>query len=269
MCDQTTNTTNQIKAGKIKAYAVTTPERLAVAARRADRRRGRPAGLRVRHLARPLRAEGHAGRGHRPPDAVAADGAEGPERGRALRRARHGAVVRAEATPAALKAKLEAEIARGSRSSSAGVRRLRRLSAGASTPLREGASGVAMATRGGSPIGPVWRRRSAGRRHLRLSGCSSRSRPASATRSAPRSAWGRAISRSCSPACWCSSGSAIAVCRPFVAEGEPIGPVAVARACCFILPAPVVLRADHPRPRPCAVRCSSSALVSCLSPSAA
>jgi tripartite-type tricarboxylate transporter receptor subunit TctC len=30
MCDQTTNTTNQIKAGKIKAYAVTIPQRLAV-----------------------------------------------------------------------------------------------------------------------------------------------------------------------------------------------------------------------------------------------
>jgi tripartite-type tricarboxylate transporter receptor subunit TctC len=29
MCDQTTNTTNQIKAGKIKAYATTTPKRLA------------------------------------------------------------------------------------------------------------------------------------------------------------------------------------------------------------------------------------------------
>ena len=28
MCDQTTNTTKQIKAGTIKAYAVTTPERL-------------------------------------------------------------------------------------------------------------------------------------------------------------------------------------------------------------------------------------------------
>jgi tripartite-type tricarboxylate transporter receptor subunit TctC len=30
MCDQTTNTTNQIKSGKIKGYAVTTKERLAV-----------------------------------------------------------------------------------------------------------------------------------------------------------------------------------------------------------------------------------------------
>jgi len=29
MCDQTTNTTSQIKAGKVKAYAVTTPERVA------------------------------------------------------------------------------------------------------------------------------------------------------------------------------------------------------------------------------------------------
>jgi tripartite-type tricarboxylate transporter receptor subunit TctC len=29
MCDQTTNTTNQIKAGKIKAYATTTAKRLA------------------------------------------------------------------------------------------------------------------------------------------------------------------------------------------------------------------------------------------------
>jgi tripartite-type tricarboxylate transporter receptor subunit TctC len=29
LCDQTTNTTNQIKAGEIKAYATTTPERLA------------------------------------------------------------------------------------------------------------------------------------------------------------------------------------------------------------------------------------------------
>ena len=29
MCDQTTNTTGQIKAGEVKAYAVTTPERLA------------------------------------------------------------------------------------------------------------------------------------------------------------------------------------------------------------------------------------------------
>jgi tripartite-type tricarboxylate transporter receptor subunit TctC len=30
MCDQTTNTTSYIKSGKIKAYAVTTPKRLAV-----------------------------------------------------------------------------------------------------------------------------------------------------------------------------------------------------------------------------------------------
>jgi tripartite-type tricarboxylate transporter receptor subunit TctC len=32
MCDQTTNTTSQIEARKVKAYAVTTPKRLATAA---------------------------------------------------------------------------------------------------------------------------------------------------------------------------------------------------------------------------------------------
>ena len=36
MCDQTTNTTSQIKAGKIKAYAVTTKTPRALAARPAD-----------------------------------------------------------------------------------------------------------------------------------------------------------------------------------------------------------------------------------------
>ena len=36
MCDQTTNTTSQIKAGKIKAYGVTHQEARAVAAGRAD-----------------------------------------------------------------------------------------------------------------------------------------------------------------------------------------------------------------------------------------
>ena len=43
MCDQTTNTTGQINGGEVKAYAVTTPERLAEPARRADRGRGRAA----------------------------------------------------------------------------------------------------------------------------------------------------------------------------------------------------------------------------------
>ena len=65
MCDQTTNTTGQIKGGKVKAYAVTTPKRVAVAARRADARGAGLQGLRGRHLARPLRAQGHAEAGDR------------------------------------------------------------------------------------------------------------------------------------------------------------------------------------------------------------
>ena len=38
MCDQTTNTTNQIKDGKIKGYAVTTKSEGLVVARPADAR---------------------------------------------------------------------------------------------------------------------------------------------------------------------------------------------------------------------------------------
>ena len=112
MCDQTTNTTKQIQGGTIKAYAVTTAKRARRAARRSDHRGGRAARHAGRHLARPLRAQGHAGRGHRAAVEIAAGGAEGPQRRRPLRRARHGARHRADATPAALKAKLEGEIAR-------------------------------------------------------------------------------------------------------------------------------------------------------------
>ena len=68
MCDQTTNTTEQINSGAIKVFAVTTPARLASLPERADLGRGRAAGLRGQRLARPLCAEGHAGGG----DAAAA-----------------------------------------------------------------------------------------------------------------------------------------------------------------------------------------------------
>jgi tripartite-type tricarboxylate transporter receptor subunit TctC len=67
MCDQTTNTTSQIASGKVKAYAVTTTKRLT--RRRwppADAGRVRPEGLQRVHLARPVRAQGHAqGRGRK------------------------------------------------------------------------------------------------------------------------------------------------------------------------------------------------------------
>ena len=66
MCDQTTNTTGQIKTGKVKAYAVTTKDRVAGTARAADPGRGGPAGLRDVGLARALGAGRHAARGRRP-----------------------------------------------------------------------------------------------------------------------------------------------------------------------------------------------------------
>ena len=82
MCDQTTNTTKQIQGGTIKAYAVTSPERLDVLPDVPTADGSRPSRLAGRHLARPLCAQGHAGRGHRAPVEVAAGGAEGPERRR-------------------------------------------------------------------------------------------------------------------------------------------------------------------------------------------
>ena len=48
MCDQTTNTTSQIKSGKVKAYAVTSREAGAVAAQPADDAGGGAEGLRGR-----------------------------------------------------------------------------------------------------------------------------------------------------------------------------------------------------------------------------
>ena len=63
MCDQTTNTTKQIQGGTIKAYAVTSPARLDVLPDVPTTEEGRPARHAGRHLARPLCAEGHAGRG--------------------------------------------------------------------------------------------------------------------------------------------------------------------------------------------------------------
>ena len=91
MRDQTTNTTGQITAGEVKAYAVTTPERVKEPARRADHHRvrhGQPPGQR---LARPLRAEGHAAGGR--PEAVrgAQGGAGRPAGHRPDGQARHRA----------------------------------------------------------------------------------------------------------------------------------------------------------------------------------
>ena len=65
MCDQTTNTTKQIKSGEIKAYAMTTQRAPGRASRRANRQGTGPR-YRGRRLARPLCAQGNAEGDHRP-----------------------------------------------------------------------------------------------------------------------------------------------------------------------------------------------------------
>ena len=61
MCDQTTNTTGQIKAGEVKAYAITSAERNPALPDLADHRRRRAARFARQRLARALRADRHAG----------------------------------------------------------------------------------------------------------------------------------------------------------------------------------------------------------------
>ena len=81
MCDQTTNTTSQIAAGKVKAYAVTTLKPLSTpgAGQPAHARFAGPEGLQRQHLARPVRAQGHTQGDRRPDERRAAQRAEGPE----------------------------------------------------------------------------------------------------------------------------------------------------------------------------------------------
>src|SRR4029450_2320793 len=81
MCDQSTNTTGQIKAGEVKAYGVFADERLG----------SLPGGPALAHLARPLRAGRHAGAHHRQAVRSPEGRACRPEGDRPLRRARHGA----------------------------------------------------------------------------------------------------------------------------------------------------------------------------------
>ena len=69
----------QIKAGKVRALAVTGSARLAAAARRADARRGRRQGLRVDRLVRRRRAGGDAAGRRRAPAERAARRAHRPE----------------------------------------------------------------------------------------------------------------------------------------------------------------------------------------------
>ena len=94
MCDQTTNTTKQIQGGTIKAYAVTTPERLDVLPDVPTTDRRRPARLQVGIWHGLYAPKGTPAEVTDAPVEIAAGGAEGPERRRPLRRTRHRAVIR-------------------------------------------------------------------------------------------------------------------------------------------------------------------------------
>ena len=78
MCDQTTNTSSQIEAGKVKAYAVTTAQAADDAGAGASCPRWTRSGLKgfnVVDLARPVRPQGHAQAGARQAQRRAAPGA--------------------------------------------------------------------------------------------------------------------------------------------------------------------------------------------------
>jgi tripartite-type tricarboxylate transporter receptor subunit TctC len=112
MCDQTTNTTSQIEAGKVKAYAVTTTKRLTTPALAKLPTLDEPGlkGFNVSHLARPVCPQGHAQGRRRPGSTRRCARAEGPRvhqaPGSAGRRGRD----RRRVNPADHKKFVEAEI---------------------------------------------------------------------------------------------------------------------------------------------------------------
>ena len=91
MCDQTTNTTGQIKAGKVKAYAVTTKERVAALADLPTLDEAGLPGFEMSVWHGAVGAGRHPAGGDREAHRGARRGAEGPQGDRALRRPRHRA----------------------------------------------------------------------------------------------------------------------------------------------------------------------------------
>ena len=91
MCEQATNSTPQIEAKKVKAYGVTSAQRMQGAGARvtAHARGKRPAGLQLHGLARSVRAPRHAARGPREDQRRAAHRAQGPRVDQAAGGARH------------------------------------------------------------------------------------------------------------------------------------------------------------------------------------
>ena len=75
MIDQASNVLPQLRAGTIKAFAVTSQGAPAVGARGADRRRSRAARPLCLGVARPVGAQGHAGRCHRQAERRGGEGA--------------------------------------------------------------------------------------------------------------------------------------------------------------------------------------------------
>ena len=94
MCDQTTNTSGQIKGGKVKAYAVTTKTRVPSLPDIPTAAEAGLAEFRGVGLAWPVRAQGHAQARHRPAQRRPEGGLEGPDAEAALRRPRHRAFAR-------------------------------------------------------------------------------------------------------------------------------------------------------------------------------
>ncbi|WP_449375411.1 tripartite tricarboxylate transporter substrate-binding protein, partial [Bosea thiooxidans] len=91
LCDQSTTAVPQIESKKIKAFAVTSPDRLDVL-KDTPTTAELAVKLDMTDLARPLRAEGHAGRRARQAQRRLARGAGGQDRDRTLPGGRHQAL---------------------------------------------------------------------------------------------------------------------------------------------------------------------------------
>ena len=100
VCDTATSLSSADSRQAGERHRLRLDRAAAVVARRADRRRGRPAGVRVAGLECPVRAEGHARRGHRQAERGGAKSARIGCRRQAFRRLVVGDPVRGRADPA-------------------------------------------------------------------------------------------------------------------------------------------------------------------------
>ena len=205
MCDQTTNTTGQIQGGEVKAYAVTTPERLATLP---DLPTTAEAGLPDFQVGVWHGLYAPAGT---PEEALAKLTAalQTALQTRTSSRASPSSAPR-PAPPRRRRPRRTPRSRRPDRALAADHR-------GGGRPM----AAVAAAVRGGRATGEVAEGHP-GRADLHRLRRSPSASPPPATRSAPRSGWGRATSRWSSPACWSLLGLAIvAKGLPAAAADEP------------------------------------------------